>query len=64
MLKSKKMNRIKKWNWTVFFVLICTCLIGALQNQNIETTSQALLFGLIAGICLGLPTAIITRDRS
>jgi hypothetical protein len=55
--------KIKKWNWSLFFVIICVSEIGTLLNKNIEAISEALLVGLITGIVFGLPIAIITRSR-
>lgn len=54
--------RIKKWNWTLFLVIICVAEMGAMGNKNIESISSAFLFGLIAGTILGLPLAILTKD--
>jgi energy-converting hydrogenase Eha subunit H len=54
--------KIKKWNWTLFLVIICTAEMGAMGNKNIESISSAFLFGLVAGTILGLPLAILTKD--
>ena len=54
--------KMKKWNWTLFLVIICTAEMGAMGNKNIESISSAFLFGLIAGTILGLPLAILTKD--
>ena len=56
------LTKIKKWNWTLFLVIICTAEMGAMGNKNIESISSAFLFGLIAGTVLGLPLAILTKD--
>jgi hypothetical protein len=54
-------KKIKKWNWMLFLVVICTAEIGALSNTNIESIGDALLIGLIPGLVFGLPLAILTR---
>lgn len=56
------LNKIKKWNWTLFLVIICTAEMGAMGNKNIESIGNAFLFGLVAGTILGLPLAILTED--
>ena len=56
------LTEIKKWNWTLFLVIICTAEMGAMGNKNIESISTAFLFGLVAGTILGLPLAILTKD--
>lgn len=56
------LTKIKKWNWSLFFVVICTSEMGAMGNKNIESISSAFLFGLVAGTILGLPMAILTKD--
>jgi hypothetical protein len=56
------LTEIKKWNWTLFLVIICTAEMGAMGNKNIESISTAFLFGLAAGTILGLPLAILTKD--
>lgn len=59
---SKVITSSKKWNWTLFFVVLCTAEIGAMANENIESIGGSFLFGLIAGTILGLPMAIITKN--
>lgn len=56
------LTEMKKWNWTLFVVIICTAEMGAMGNKNIESISSAFLFGLVAGTILGLPMAILTKD--
>lgn len=56
------LTKIKKWNWALFLVIICTAEMGAMGNKNIESISSAFLFGLVAGTILGLPLAILTKD--
>jgi len=56
------MRKIKKWNWTLFVVVLCIFEISALTNTSITNTSAALLFGLIAAVLFGLPMAILTKD--
>ena len=53
---------MKRWNWSLLLVIICVSEIGALQNMNFNNLLNALLFGLIAGIIIGLPFAILTRE--
>lgn len=59
---GKMLIEIKKWNWPLFVVIICTSVIGAMGNKNIESYSTDFLFGLVAGTLLGLPMAILTKD--
>lgn len=54
-------DKIKKWNWSLFVVIFCTAEIGALTNKSCESIGSALLFGLIMGIVIGLPMAILTK---
>lgn len=57
------LNKIKKWNWGGFFAILCVAEIGALSNKSIPTITEALIVGLIFGILMGLPIAIITKDE-
>lgn len=61
---EKFLAKAKKWNWGFFFVTICVCELGALGNKSIESTVEALIFGLAVGIIIGLPGAILTRDAN
>lgn len=56
-------SEIKKWNWTVFIVMVCTGELGALSNKTFHSINQALIFGLIIGSIMGLLMAIITKDH-
>ena len=55
-------KKIKKINWSLFLVVICTAEIGAMGNDSFKSISSAFLFGLLAGTIIGLPLAIITKD--
>lgn len=60
----KKMFRyLKKWNWTLFFVIMLTALIGAMGNKSAKTLEEAFLLGIIGGTILGIPLAWITKDN-
>jgi len=57
------MKKIKKWNWTVFVVCMSGAMIGSLSNHNMRCTNDAILFGLLGGLLVGLPAAFFTRDE-
>jgi len=59
---SNKMKYIKKWNWSLFVVVLCLSEIGALTNKSFKNVDEALIIGLIFAILLGIPMAILTRD--
>ncbi len=59
----KFLQAIKKWNWTLFLVMMCTAMIGAMQNKNVESFKEAFVLGLIGGFVFGLPWAILSRDE-
>lgn len=56
------MKELKKWNWSLLFIIMCITTIGTLGNKTIESTSTALLIGGITGLLFGLPFAWITKD--
>jgi predicted ABC-type sugar transport system permease subunit len=53
---------MKKWNWSLFLIILCVGNIGALSNKNFETIPIALLFGTAFGLVFGLLMAYITRE--
>lgn len=56
-------KKIKKWNWTLYFVFLFTALAGAMGNENCKSIKEALILGFIGGNILGLPFAIITKEN-
>lgn len=56
------MNKLKKWNWTIFLVAMLVSNIGALANDNVENIYHALIIGNVFGIIVGLAFAYITRE--
>ena len=57
------MKSIKNWNWSGFLFILILCELGALSNKSIKNTNEALLFGLIVGIIVGIPIAIISKEN-
>ena len=55
-------NKIKKWNWTIYFVMVCLGVAGAMANKTIPSITEALIFGLIVGNIFGLLFAYGTRE--
>jgi L-cystine uptake protein TcyP (sodium:dicarboxylate symporter family) len=54
---------MKKWNWTIFVVILATSLLGSLMNHIFEKTSDALIFGLSMGLIFGLSMAFLTKEK-
>lgn len=42
--------------------MICISIIGALENKTIDNITDAIIVGLLFGIVIGIPFAIITKD--
>ena len=57
------LNKLRKWNWSAFVFILCVAELGALSNKTIESTSSALLFGLIMGVTFGIPIAWMSKDN-
>lgn len=55
-------NKIKKWNWSIYIFILCICILGSLSNKNYENLFHAFIFGLIFGNVFGLFMAILTRE--
>lgn len=56
------MKNLKKWNWTIFLVIMLVSNIGALANKNIDSIYHALIIGNSFGLIIGLAFAYITRE--
>jgi hypothetical protein len=52
----------QRWNWTAYFVVLCTCLMGAMANENCKSLTEAFMLGLIGGNFFGLIIAWVTMD--
>ncbi len=66
-LKIKKIvNRsiayIKKWNWSLFFIIFLISMCGAMANKNMASLIDSFILGIIGGVSLGLPLAWLTMD--
>ena len=48
------MKKLKKWNWSSFFVIILLCAIGATGNKSVDNFIEGLLLTLMFGVPLGL----------
>jgi len=55
-------NGFKRWNWTAYLVVLCTCLMGAMANENCKSLTEALILGLTGGNLFGLTIAWVTMD--
>jgi hypothetical protein len=55
-------NKMKKWNWTLFVVIMCVSGAGALGNKGFTSIKQALFISCCIGLPLGLAAAYETRD--
>lgn len=56
------MRELKKWNWTLFFVIMIASFGGALSNKTIPDIGTGFIFALIFGIPIGLLWAWISKD--
>lgn len=54
---------MRKWNWSIFFVIILVSCIGALGNKSISTVLECLLFALCFGIPIGLLWAWMSKKE-
>lgn len=52
----------KRWNWTAYLVVLCTCLMGAMANENCKSLTEAFILGLIGGNFFGITIAWVTMD--
>ncbi len=59
----KFISRLKKWNWTAFWVIILVCCVGALGNKSITNIINCFIMAVIFGIPMGLLWAWMTSDN-
>lgn len=55
---------MRKWNWSLFVVIVLLCCIGALQNKTITNFKDGAILVLIFGLPIGLGMAWMTKDNS
>lgn len=53
----------KRWNWTIYLVMLAVCLMGAMANENCKSLSESFILGLIGGNFFGFIFAWITMDE-
>jgi len=59
---KKLYEYFKKWNWSLFFAILCISIMGALGNKTIPTIHECFLVALIFGIPCGLLFAWGTKE--
>jgi hypothetical protein len=55
-------NKLKKWNWTAFLVIIVISFLGSFTNKNTHTVLDATILALITGLPIGLLWAWMTKE--
>ncbi len=53
---------MKKWNWSLFFIIVSMSFIGVMVNDSISDTKEGALVALSFGIPIGLLWAWVTKD--
>lgn len=56
-------DKLKKWNWKLFFLILCMGIIAGASNQNFPDIKTGSLFGLGVGCVFGLFMANFTKDE-
>jgi len=56
------MNKLKKWNWGIFFFIVLLSFLGALPNKGCPDIFSCLILTLIFGVPFGLIWAYISRE--
>lgn len=56
------LNKLKKWNWTAFWVMLLAGAIGACGNPNIKSIKEGLIILGLFAVPLGLAFAWVTQD--
>jgi len=54
---------MKKWNWSIFWIIIIVSSIGILSNKTVETFGEGILAILVTGVPIGLLWAYIARKK-
>ena len=61
-LSNRFLHKIKKWNWSLFVVVLLVGCVGALENKSIANFSDGIILVMVFGIPIGLLWAWGTRD--
>lgn len=54
-------DKLKKWNWKLFFILLCGGTLAGASNANFSDIRVGAVFGLLVGIVFGIPMAYMTK---
>jgi hypothetical protein len=63
MLPTRLLHKVKRWNWTLFGIVLLVCCIGALGNKSITNLKDGLILVVVFGIPIGLIWAWLTSDN-
>ncbi len=53
---------LKKWNWSIFFVIVLVSCMGALSNKTIPDITSCFIVAGYFGIPVGLFMAWLTQE--
>lgn len=55
-------NKIKKWNWTIFWVIIIISILGSLTNKSVNSLLDVTILVVMIGLPMGLLWAWISKE--
>lgn len=56
-------QKLKKWNWNIFWTVFAIACLGATSNDTIHTLADGVILAVGATLIFGLPMAYITRNE-
>lgn len=57
------LQKLKKWNWTIFVVILLVACMGALENKSISNFAEGIILVLGFGVPIGLVWAWLTKSE-
>lgn len=55
-------QKLKNWNWNLFWVIFAIACLGAASNDTIHTFKDGVILAIGGTLILGLPLAYVTRE--
>jgi hypothetical protein len=56
-------NKLKKWNWAGFTVILILCCVGAAGNKSIHSIRDFVILVSLIGLPFALFVAWMSRDE-
>lgn len=56
-------SNLKKWNWTLFIIIMCCAYCGVCCNHSISDIKTVFIIGTLLGLPFGLIWAYLAKDE-